>query len=126
MVKSMAASLQFYTNGLGFNMKQSWTPDGSIRWCWLEQGGAALMLQEFWSDGRHAVTIPEKLGAGVGLNFQCKDAIAFYHIAKERGIEAKRPFVGNHMWVTSLLDPDGYSLHFQSPTDVPEETEYDQ
>jgi hypothetical protein len=28
------------------------------------------------------------------------------------------------MWVTSLEDPDGYQLDFESPTDAPEETEY--
>jgi hypothetical protein len=26
------------------------------------------------------------------------------------------------MWVTSLTDPDGYRLFFESDTDVPEET----
>ena len=40
------------------------------------------------------------------------------------GIAASKPFVGNMMWVTSLTDPDGYRLDFESPTDVPEETEY--
>ena len=126
MVRSMDASLRFYTDGLGFTLKHKWTPDGHIRWCWLEHGGAALMLQEFRSDGKHAVTVPEKLGTGVGLNLVCEDALAFYHVMKERGIETKRPFVGNRMWVTSLHDFDGYSLHFESPTDVPEGTEYDQ
>jgi hypothetical protein len=29
------------------------------------------------------------------------------------------------MWVTSLDDPDGWSLHFESPTDVAEGTEYE-
>jgi hypothetical protein len=28
------------------------------------------------------------------------------------------------MWVVSLEDPDGYSLHFQSPTEAPEESQY--
>jgi lactoylglutathione lyase len=28
------------------------------------------------------------------------------------------------MWVTSLFDPDGYRIEFESPTDVPEETEF--
>jgi len=28
------------------------------------------------------------------------------------------------MWVTSLSDPDGYRIEFESPTDVPEETVY--
>jgi len=27
------------------------------------------------------------------------------------------------MWVTSLTDPDGYRLEFESLTDVPEDTE---
>jgi hypothetical protein len=28
------------------------------------------------------------------------------------------------MWVTSLTDPDGYHVDFESPTDVAEDTEY--
>ncbi len=36
--------------------------------------------------------------------------------------KASRPFVGNRMWVTSLRDPDGYRLEFESSTDTPEET----
>jgi lactoylglutathione lyase len=39
-----------------------------------------------------------------------------------RGLPAKRPFVGNGMWVTEISDPDGYHLLFESPTDAPEET----
>ena len=30
------------------------------------------------------------------------------------------------MWVTILTDPDGYKLDFESPTDIPEETIYDE
>ena len=98
-----------------------------LRWgrAWLEHGTAALMLQEFVSDSHHASPIPAQVGAGVGLNFICRDALAFYHAMRERGIATQRPFVGNQMWVTSLRDPDGYSLHFESPTDAPEETEYE-
>ena len=35
------------------------------------------------------------------------------------------PFVGNGMWVTSLRDPDGYSVEFESQTDVSEDTTFD-
>jgi len=59
------------------------------------------------------------------LNFICADALAFFRAMRTRGIAAQRPFVGNQFWVTSLRDPDGYSLHFESPTDAPEEAEYD-
>jgi hypothetical protein len=54
----------------------------------------------------------------------CADAIAIYHEARSRGLDPARPFVGNKRWVTSLRDPDGYRLEFESPTDVPEGTEY--
>ena len=33
-------------------------------------------------------------------------------------------FVGNGLWVVTFLDPDGYRIEFESPTDVPEETVY--
>ncbi|MFN2387148.1 MAG: hypothetical protein ABR576_12850 [Thermoanaerobaculia bacterium] len=42
---------------------------------------------------------------------------------RSRAIDAGRPFVGNGMWVTSLRDPDGYRLDFESLTDAPEETQ---
>jgi lactoylglutathione lyase len=124
MVKSMDRSLSFYVDGLGFSMTNNWMDQGKLRWCWLEHGGAALMLQELVSDGKHAPPLQGKVGLGVGLNFICRDALAFYRQVRHRGISAKRPFVGNRMWVTSLEDPDGYSLHFESPTDAPEESEY--
>ena len=57
-VTNMEASLRFYVDGLGFKMRRWWIPDqadgqddykpdGRIRWCWLELGEAAMMLQEF-------------------------------------------------------------------------------
>jgi len=118
MVKSMEASLRFYVEGLGFVMKNRWIDEGTLRWCWLEQDGVALMLQEWKGD-------PEgRVGLGVGLNFNGADALAIYRALRDRGIPARRPFVGNAMWVVSLEDPDGYSLHFQSPTEAPEESQY--
>jgi lactoylglutathione lyase len=43
-----------------------------------------------------------------------------------RGLSPSRaPFVGNNLWVVSYVDPDGYRIDFESPTDVPEDTEYD-
>ena len=124
MVQDMERSLAFYATGLGFEIKDTWKPEGKIRWCWLEQGGAALMLQEWGAADPRRTELLGKVGAGVGFNFQCTDAISFYKSVKERGIGVQRPFVGNNMWVASLDDPDGYSLHFESPTDAPEESEY--
>ena len=125
-VMSMDESLRYYVDGLGFKMTNKWIHEGKIRWCWLERGGAALMLQQFWSEeDEHHSNIPtEKVGVGVSICFICEDALAIYREVRSRGIEASKPFVGNGMWVTSMRDPDGYRLDFESYTDVEEETEY--
>src|SRR5262245_47177683 len=124
-ISDIEASLDFYVRGLGFKMTRHWAPEGRIRWCWLELGDAALMLQEYWKDGQRGGGPAGPLGQGVSICFLCADAIAIYHDATRRGLEASRPFVGNNLWVTSLTDPDGYRLEFESPTDVPEDTIYD-
>jgi len=126
-VTSMEASLRFYVDGLGFEMTKKWTPDGDgkIRWCWLELDAAALMLQEYRKEHHPNSGHQEaKLGLGVSICFTCRDALAIYKEITARGIAAERPFVGNAMWVTSVQDPDGYKLEFESFTDVPEETVY--
>ena len=116
-VTNIERSVRWYVDGLGFAMTKTWTPEGKLQWCWLQHGGAALMLQEFHK-------APEgPLGAGVSVCFVCDDAVAFYREVKARGVDAKRPFVGNGMWVTSMTDPDGYRLDFESVTDAPEESE---
>lgn len=121
-VSSMERSIRYYVDGLGFAIKYKWVVDGKLRWCWLELGGAALMLQEFPKEGHDSWTPSGKVGEGVSLCFTCEDALAIYHDVRSRGIEASEPQVGNAMWVTGLSDPDGYRLFFESATDVPEDT----
>jgi len=117
-VRSMKRSLRYYVDGLGFRLAQRWTVDGTIRWCRLELGGAALMLQELAKRRR-----PEgKLGEGVSVCFICKDALALHAGFKARRLAASEPEVGNAMWYTTLLDPDGYRILFESATNVAEDT----
>jgi lactoylglutathione lyase len=130
-VTNMETSLRFYMDGLGFKMKRWWIPDqaegqidykphGRIRWCWLQLGEAAIMLQEFLP-GRQP---KETLGTGINVCFQCDDALALYREFKSRGIQTRnRPSVGNRLWVVPVTDPDGYRMEFSSPTDAPEDTE---
>ena len=130
-VSNMEASLRFYVDGLGFTMKRWWIPDqtdgqedykpdGRIRWCWLELGEAAIMLQEFLPECRPK----ETLGTGVNVCFQCEDALALYREFQSRGVQTrKRPSVANRLWVVPVTDPDGYRIEFSSPTDAPEDTE---
>jgi catechol 2,3-dioxygenase-like lactoylglutathione lyase family enzyme len=121
-VSDMETSLRFYLDGLGFVMTKKWIDEGKLRWCWLEIGDAAIMLQEFRKEGQNSWTPDAKVGVGVSICFICEDALAIYRDAIARGLEASRPFVGNGMWCTFLSDPDGYRLEFESLTDVPEET----
>ena len=121
-VADMDVSIPFYTDKLGFALKNKWVVDGKIRWCWLELGGAALMLQDYPKEGPHSLANKGTLGLGVSLCFTCEDALSLYHEFISRGVPAAEPFVGNSMWVTLFNDPDGYRLEFESPTTVPEET----
>src|ERR1700693_507984 len=107
-VSNMEELLRFYMQGLGFEMTKKWIDEGKLRWCWLQLGGAALMLQEFRKEG-HDSWVPEgKLGQGVSIYFICEDALAIYREVTLRGIKASRPFVGNGMWLTFWSDPAGY------------------
>ena len=62
---------------------------------------------------------------GVGFDFSKIDPNTLY-LAGTTVYRASlaSPFVGNNLWVTSFRDPDGYRIDFESPSDVPEETEY--
>ena len=121
-VTNMESSLRFYVDGLGFKMKNSWIPDraqdhpdGRIRWCWLQLGDAAIMLQEFLPERRPK----EALGTGVNVCFQCEDALALYREFKSRGIQTRgRPSVGNRLWVVPVTDPDGYRIELIERTDA--------
>ena len=121
-VTDMEASIRYYVEGLGCQNEQKWEPEGKLRWCWLSLDGAALMLQEFPTEGHDSWKPRGPVGEGVTICFICEDALQFYHEVAARGLEASEPFVGNRMWVTSLTDPDGYRLDFESDTDVPEGT----
>src|SRR5690349_7762416 len=102
MVTDMDASLQFYRDKLGFTLTNKWTPRGTIEWCSLERDGVSLMLQEPRTKEKHS----EEKGKGVSICFLCKDALALYHEFSKHQIEIKEPFVGNNLWVVSLVDPD--------------------
>jgi lactoylglutathione lyase len=121
-VHDIQRSLEFYVTGLGFSMTKQWRDEGQLRWCWLELGDAALMLQEYWREGQHQNLPGGTVGAGVSICFMCRDAIALWREFTSRGLSMQRPFVGNGLWVTEVSDPDGYRLCFESPTDAPEES----
>ena len=111
-VKDMGKSLVFYVDGLGFELQNK------ILWCHLQHGGAGLMLQEFKTEGHDSKQFSDNKGEGVSLFFFCDDAVGYYREICTRGLEALEPRVSNGLWVTEMMDPDEYSLAFESPTDA--------
>jgi catechol 2,3-dioxygenase-like lactoylglutathione lyase family enzyme len=124
-VADMEASIKFYINGLGFELKNKWEPNGTIEWCWLQLGDASIMLQEHMKTGAHVDVFHEsKKGVGVSVYFICRDAIGLYNEFKSKALDVSEPTVENGLWVVRVTDPDGFNLFFESETDVPEETRY--
>lgn len=124
MVSNMEISMKFYIDCLGFTVLNTWTPRGKIEWCWLQREGGPIMLQEARVWEGKSFLFGNNPGAGVSIWFQCLDSPALYHEFINNGVDVHEPFVGNGLWDVKVIDPDGYLLHFESPTDVPEETMY--
>lgn len=121
-VKDMEKSIAFYVDGLGFTFKNKWIENGALRWCHLQIGDAGLMLQQYRTEGHDSRQFSDPKGEGITLCFFCDDTLDYYREIQSRGIEASEPRVGNGLWVTSVRDPDGFELYFESPTDVAEDT----
>ena len=111
-------SVRFYRDGLGFTVKRKWEDAGRLQWCWLEIGGGAIMLQE----GDRQRVRGQDAHAAMDLYFICQDAVALWRQVVARGIAAERPRVDNGMWITSVEDPDGLTVYFESPTEAPEDS----
>jgi catechol 2,3-dioxygenase-like lactoylglutathione lyase family enzyme len=94
-VADMTTSLLHYVERLGFRMTRHWAPDGQVRWCWLEHGSAALMLQQYDTEGQHARTFEAVRGAGAAFAF-----------VADRGVGLGDLFDG----ASDLGDADGYVL----------------
>ena len=79
-----------------------------------------MMLQEY----RNNIPLTKR-GEGISVCFMCEDALGIYKQILSKGLSTtSEPFVGNNLWVVALKDPNDYSIYFESPTDVPEETRY--
>jgi uncharacterized glyoxalase superfamily protein PhnB len=121
-VSNIERSLDFYVKGLGFEIQNAWTPEGKIEWCKLKRQTGSLMLQEHKKMNEGSIQDKGRVGIGMSIYFICEDAISIYRELLGNGIHASEPFVSNRMWLTTIEDPDGYVINFESSTNVPEET----
>lgn len=107
-VSDMQASVAHY-EGLGFVVKNRWAPDGELRWCWLERAGAALMMQQYHTQGRNARVFDGPRGAGASFAYVPKEMSASHGSWPLEGLD-------------SVTDGDGYTLlesgHDGSATDT--------
>ena len=115
-------SVAFYIDGLGFAFEKKWVVGDELRWCQLRCGKAAIMLQQFPTEGHDARRFSEPRGEGVTLCLFPDDAIAVYRTVTARGLAPTEPCVSNGMWAFELTDPAGYRLLIESPTESPEGT----
>lgn len=93
-VSDMQASLRHYVDRLGFRVERSWAPEGQVRWCWLEHGPAALMLQQFYTEGADARTFEGRRGAG-----------GAFVVVADRSVDIR-----SLLEAADLADDDGYVL----------------
>ena len=111
-VNDIEESISFYAN-LGFELQESWKPDGSVRWCSVKFGNAEVMLQQ--SDAGNSNREDSKRSEEIELYFVCKDVEALHERYIAAGVEVSKPKVAfygmNQMFVT---DPDGRTLCFES------------
>jgi len=80
---------------------------------------------DYWRDARRVALGLWKLGLQKGDRLIIAAEDGTQGVYAERGAQMSGvQGVGNGLWVTSVTDPDGYRLDFESLTDMPEESEY--
>ena len=121
-VADIAESVRFYVDGLGFRIGPKWVVESELRWCWLSRGGVAFMLQQFPSQGHDGWKPSGRAGEGVSICVMCRDSRGLHEELRERGVDASRPHVANGLWVTTVFDPDGFRIDFESPAEVSEDS----
>jgi uncharacterized glyoxalase superfamily protein PhnB len=113
-VDDVTASLAWYCDVLGFNIKQKWEQNGVLMGAELTAGGGTLYVgQDDWQKGRD-----RKKGEGLRLYFYLKtpkDIDRYAAEVQKRGATlASEP---KDMWGVrsfDLVDPSGYKLTISS------------
>jgi catechol 2,3-dioxygenase-like lactoylglutathione lyase family enzyme len=116
MVYDMRRSVAFYRDVLGFEVVQTWQPDGRLYWAMLKLGDAAVMLNAEFEDDQRPPTPPPRRepGHGLILYFGCADVDEAYGHLRANGCEVASPQTAHYgMKQVFVSDPDGFELCFQ-------------
>lgn len=118
-VTNYQASLDFYTQVLGFDVSYAREEEG---FAFLEREGAELMI-DFLDKGRSFVTgeMEHPFGRGMNLQIEASDVDFLYQQAKkheapifiemeEKWYRREQEELGNRQFI--VQDPDGYLLRF--------------
>lgn len=118
-VFDMPTSLAFYRK-LGFEVVSDSGQGDNSGWVMLGSSEVRIMLNtQYEDDGRPPAPDPVNTAAhrDTCIYFRCRDVDAAYDYVCEKGIKAEPPQIAPYgMKQPYMLDPDGYNLCFQWPT----------
>jgi catechol 2,3-dioxygenase-like lactoylglutathione lyase family enzyme len=103
-VADVRRSVDFY-EGLGFEVENTFEEAGEVRWAYLRNGGAQLMLQ------KADVPVPPERQT-MQIYVYAEDVVAYHGALREKGLDVgpleKRFYMESGEF--ELRDPDGYCL----------------
>ncbi len=116
-VYDMRKSVAFYRDVLGFEVLQTWEPEGHLHWAMLKLGGAVVMLNaKYEDDQRPPAQESSPDHADTTLYFACPNVDEAYAHLRAKRCDVEEPeimFYG--MKQLHVRDPDGFALCFQQP-----------
>jgi len=120
-VFDMPASLNFYRDVLGFEVKYT-SDDGEgdkVYWVLLQHGDTEFMLNEMYERDRRPAGPDEQRTAAhydTSIYFGCPDVDAAYEHLAAKGIDLEKPVITQYNFKAIYVkDPDGYLLVFHWP-----------
>lgn len=117
-VSDLSASLRFYVDGLGFDVKFRRTDP---EFAYLDFEGSQMMLEQFGPGGWNTDELVRPFGRGVNFQIECADAAALRDRALRNGYCLYRDLEEEWYDIGGVLsgqrefliqDPDGYLLRF--------------
>jgi uncharacterized glyoxalase superfamily protein PhnB len=115
-VYDMHRSVAWYRDKLGFQVLETYEPDGHFYWAMLKLGDSRLMLNAKYEDEDRPTIEPPipEAHKDLTLYFDCPDVDAAYAHVTANGITVPRPKVTYYkMKQLTLTDPDRFHLVFQ-------------